>query len=53
MIPEDLNQVGRNDIVLRPTFAARPVDFTGGKNADSRLLSVGVRRLEVSPVTMP
>ena len=53
VIPEDLIQVGWNDIVLRPIYAARPVDFTGGKNADSRLLSVGVRRLEVSPVTVP
>ena len=53
MIPEDLIQVGWNDIVLRSVYAARPVDFTGGKNADSRLLSVGVRQLEVSPVTVP
>jgi hypothetical protein len=53
VIPEDLIQVGWNDIVLRSAYAARPVDFTGGQNADSRLLSVGVRRLEVSPVTGP
>jgi len=53
VIPENLIQVGWNDIVLRPAYAARPVDFTGGQNADSRLLSVGVRQLEVSPVTVP
>jgi hypothetical protein len=49
VIPEDLIQVGWNDIVLRPAYAARPVDFTDGKNADSRMLSVGVRRLDINP----
>jgi hypothetical protein len=52
VIPENFIQVGWNDIVLRPAYAARPVDFTGGQNTDSRMLSVGVRRLEIGPAAV-
>jgi hypothetical protein len=53
VIPENLVQIGWNNIVLRPAYAARPSDITDGQNTDSRLLSIGVRQLEVGPAEAP
>jgi|GEM_PF-407844 len=52
-IPANLIRIGWNEIVLSPGYAARPIDFTGGQNTDTRLLSVGVQRLDVSPAPGP
>jgi hypothetical protein len=48
-IPEQLVRIGWNEVALRPAYAARPIDFTEGRNADVRPLSVGVSRLAVEP----
>jgi hypothetical protein len=52
-IPAQQIEIGWNALVLRSAYAARPVDLTGGKNSDTRWLSVGVQRLEVAPILDP
>jgi hypothetical protein len=49
IIPAALVKVGWNEIVLRSDHADRPVDVTGGKNPDTRTLSIGVSKLLVQP----
>lgn len=46
-VPAQSVKIGWNEIVLRPSFAARPMDVTSGENGDTRELSVGVTRLTV------
>jgi hypothetical protein len=45
--------IGWNELTLRSTYSARPVDLTGGKNSDTRWLSVGLTSLKVAPILDP
>ncbi len=46
-VAAQLVKIGWNEIVLRPSYAARPADVTFGKSGDTRELSVGITRLAV------
>lgn len=48
-VPEELVQVGWNEMTLNFAQAERPVDVTGGQNPDTRELSVGFTRFELMP----
>lgn len=52
-LPASQITVGWNELTLRSAYGARPVDLTGGKNSDTRWLSVGVTKLEVAPILDP
>ncbi len=45
--------IGWNELTLRSAYAARPVDITDGSNSDTRWLSVGLTRLEITPILHP
>jgi hypothetical protein len=47
-IPASRVYVGWNEIVLRSNYALRPVDVSNGQGRDSRLLSIGITRMEVA-----
>ncbi|MEJ5345130.1 MAG: hypothetical protein WHS83_09490 [Chloroflexus sp.] len=46
-IPSSILQSGSNDVLLRYSYAARPVDVTNGQNSDPRPLSVGFLEMRV------
>ncbi|MGB3714076.1 MAG: hypothetical protein WA996_06570 [Candidatus Promineifilaceae bacterium] len=49
VIPQEIVEIGWNDLSLEYGYAARPIDVTGGKNPDPRALSLGFSRIEVYP----
>jgi hypothetical protein len=48
-VPARLVSLGRNDLVIRSRYAARPVDIDATQSNDTRLLSVGFTKLRVEP----
>jgi hypothetical protein len=48
-VPARLIRLGRNDLVVRSRYAARPVEPDGGQSKDTRSLSVGFTKLKVEP----
>jgi hypothetical protein len=48
-VPAPLTRLGRNDLVVRSRYAARPVDVNAAQSDDTRSLSVGFTKLKVEP----
>ena len=48
-IPASAVRLGRNDLVIRSAYAARPIDLGDGQSDDTRSLSAGYIRLHVQP----
>lgn len=50
-IPAGAVRLGRNDLVIRSAYSARPIDSGAGRSDDTRSLSAGYIRLRVEPST--
>ena len=48
-IPASAVRLGRNDLVIRSAYSARPIDSSAGQSDDTRSLSAGYIRLRVEP----
>jgi hypothetical protein len=48
-VPASLVRLGRNDLVVRSEYAARPIELGDKQSNDTRPLSVGFTRLRVEP----
>ena len=51
VIPANAVRLGRNDMVIRSAYAARPIDAADGQSDDTRSLSAGYIKLRVEPNT--